>query len=48
MKATISQIKQILSVLESVVSTARKSRDRRLVAETVLRIRQLRGILESR
>ena len=48
MKATTAQIKEILSGLEANVSTARKSGNRNLMRETVLRIRQLRGILEVR
>lgn len=48
MKATATQIKQILASLEANVSTARKSGDRNLMRETVLRIRQLRGILQVR
>ena len=48
MKATTAQIKEILAGLEANVSTARKSGDRSLVRETVLRIRQLRGLLEVR
>lgn len=41
-------IRRILSGLEANVSTARKSRDRNLMRETVIRIRQLRGLLEVR
>ena len=48
MKATTAQIKETLANLEANVSAARKSGNRNLVRETVLRIRQLRGILEVR
>jgi hypothetical protein len=48
MKATSEQIKEILGHLENGLSVIRKNRDRGMMRETVIRIRQLRGILEVR
>lgn len=48
MKVTAAQIKQILAHLEASIPAARQSRDRALMAETILRIRQMRGLLEVR
>lgn len=42
----VEQIREILKQLEAHVRTARQSRDRQLMRETVIRIRQLRGMLE--
>ena len=40
-----SQIAYVLMTLENGLSTIRKSGDREMMRETVIRIRQLRGIL---
>lgn len=48
MKATNQQIKEIIAQLIRGIPVARKIRNRELMTETVLRIRQLRGILEAR
>ena len=37
---------QILVILTNGLSTIRKSRDRQMMREAILRIRQLRGMLE--
>ncbi len=48
MKATAAQIVEIKNTLVASVSMVRKSGDRAVMRETVLRIRQLCGILEVR
>lgn len=48
MKATNQQIKEILGHLTNGMKAIRKSGDRQMMREAVLRIRQLRGILEVR
>lgn len=48
MKATSQQIKEILRHLESGLSTIRRNRDRSMMREAVMRIRQFRGILQAR
>lgn len=42
------QILQIVAALEGGIPAIRKSRNRAMMAEAVLRIRQLRGILQTR
>jgi len=48
MKATTAQIKEILTNLEGGLSTIRKTGDRSMMRDAVMRIRQLRGLLEIR
>lgn len=48
MKATTQQIREILGHLENGLSTIRRNRDRSMMRDAVIRIRQLRGILQVR
>ena len=43
-----SKIREIVRHIERGISTIRKTRDRVMMREAILRIRQLRGILENR
>jgi len=47
-KATNQQIKWIESNLVAGLSTIRKHRDRKMMRDAVMRIRQLRGIMQLR
>jgi len=48
MKATSKQIKWIEAQLVAGLPTIRKAKNRQMLREAVLRIRQLRGILQLR
>lgn len=47
MKTSLADLKRVLAELETHLATARKSRDRKIVAQTILRIRQFRGMVEA-